>query len=246
MFSALGEPLLHPRFSEACHLVKRFGYHLIVTTNGSLLKEEYKNLPIDELYISLQTPTKRSFKLRNAGNLKFEDYLNNICDFAKEVPYFTSLYLLTENKLAFPNYKDFISKQNKEKSFKIIEKIGKKINPHFKINLGKNDNLPRFINISHHVYFYFKHLVARKNCWVPRHLKLEEARSIPNCGYYKHHINILSNGEITVCCSDYDGELSLGNIKKESLKKIYFRKERNIDLAKFPFCKKCMGRLVPK
>ncbi len=246
MFSAFGEPMLHPQFSEACRLVKKYGYHLIVTTNGSLLNEETKNLPIDELYIRLETVTKRSFRLRNAGNLKLGDYLNKVCDFAKEVPFKTTLYFLKENRKAFPNYKDFISTKDKKKSIKLLENIGKKINPDFKVFLDNFDFFPNSIHISPNVKFYFKNLVARPHCWIPEHLNLIESESVPDCGYYKHHINILSNGEVTVCCTDYDGSMSLGNARLESLKKIYGRNKRDINLAVFPICRKCRGTLIPK
>jgi organic radical activating enzyme len=60
---------------------------------------------------------------------------------------------------------------------------------------------------------------------------------------------VLSNGEITCCCVDIEGELSLGNIETISLEEAAKSKKRSI-VMKYPMlfetCRKCKGRLVFK
>jgi MoaA/NifB/PqqE/SkfB family radical SAM enzyme len=60
---------------------------------------------------------------------------------------------------------------------------------------------------------------------------------------------VLSNGEITCCCVDIEGALSLGNIGTISLEEAVKSKKRAI-VMKFPLlfetCRKCKGRLVFK
>jgi organic radical activating enzyme len=241
MFSALGEPMLHPKFGEACRLVKEYGYRLVVTTNGSLLDEKMKDLPIDELYISLQTPTKKSFKLRKAGNLNFEEYAERVFDFVRDVPYQTSIYLFLENKDLFPQYNGLIDRK-KIASIRKIKKLANKAFP----NLRLTKPIPTTVKISPFVNLILRDLYTWSNHVIQKDKRLVKAKSIQSCPYYKHHINILSNGEVSFCCMDFDGKMSLGNIKKESLKGIYARKRRGIDLAEFPFCRICRGTLVPK
>ncbi|MDR0553439.1 MAG: radical SAM protein [Treponema sp.] len=58
---------------------------------------------------------------------------------------------------------------------------------------------------------------------------------------------VLSNGEITCCCIDIEGTLSLGNIETISLEEAAQSKKRAM-VMKFPLlfetCRKCKGRLV--
>jgi MoaA/NifB/PqqE/SkfB family radical SAM enzyme len=239
MFSALGEPLLHPQFGEACRLVKEFGYHLIVTTNGSLLSESIKTCPIDELYISFQTPTEKSFRHRKGGKLEFERYSRKIFNFAKNVPYPTSIYVFRQNRQLFPRFSGLLSKRSK-KTISRLEQLARIINPKFAFDKCIISPL----RISDDVHLIFRDLYTWSNTINPDKKRLAKAKSIPSCPYYKHHINILSNGEVTFCCMDYDGVMSLGNAKRESVGEIYSRRKINIDLACFPFCRRCKGKLV--
>jgi uncharacterized HAD superfamily protein len=58
---------------------------------------------------------------------------------------------------------------------------------------------------------------------------------------------VLSNGEITCCCIDIEGTLSLGNIETTSLEEAAKSKKRAL-VMKFPLlfetCRKCKGRLM--
>ena len=58
---------------------------------------------------------------------------------------------------------------------------------------------------------------------------------------------VLSNGEITCCCVDIEGDLSLGNIEHTSLEEAAKSPKRTF-VMKHPFffeiCRKCKGRLV--
>jgi len=37
------------------------------------------------------------------------------------------------------------------------------------------------------------------------------------CGFALRKVGVLSNGEVTICCPDYDGHTSLGNLHISSL-----------------------------
>lgn len=66
------------------------------------------------------------------------------------------------------------------------------------------------------------------------------------------NITILSNGEVVPCCVDYDGELSMGNARKENkLKKIFnnhayriFRKSFKSANRMHLICRKCSYRSI--
>lgn len=235
MFSALGEPTLHPQFAEACRKLKAAGLHLTVTNNGSKLDKSMYDLPIDELFISLMSPTKESFWARGYET-DYDEYLRNICEFAKDVPYKTTIYLLEENKRLYPQIEGLVTKENR---IETLNRIGQIINPDFKV-----ESIDRqYVWVSPNVVLYLRNL----DPWlvISERPDFLECTDVPYCSYYKHHINVLNNGDVTFCCMDYEGFGVMGNINKESLMDIYKRKPVNIDLTRYEMCRKCKGDICP-
>ena len=81
----MGEPTYHPDFFEILEHTQMEKVAVGLTTNGSTLGGktgkgllEYN---LHQLDISLQTPNKKSFELRNAGSLSFDAYLDGILNF---------------------------------------------------------------------------------------------------------------------------------------------------------------------
>jgi MoaA/NifB/PqqE/SkfB family radical SAM enzyme len=241
MFSHLGEPMLHPKFREACLLVKKYGFRLVVTTNGSLLNGGVNDLPIDELYISFHTPNKKSFKLRHAGSMKFYDYKKSVMNFAASSRMPTCIYLFKKND-TLPRLEGFFDIKSK-KSVGEVERIVRNICPSFDVRKSYNENESP-IPLSHNLSLRFRNLQSFCNTIIPDGMVVVDASSIPRCSCYIHHINILSDGTVTFCCGDMDGSMSTGNIEKEHLHKIYARRKPGADLSKYPFCRRCRGTLV--
>ena len=60
---------------------------------------------------------------------------------------------------------------------------------------------------------------------------------------------ILSNGEVTVCCADYEGKLSVGNIANNTIEDLWqcekIKKIRDINFRRafdeLPICRSCAG-----
>lgn len=72
---------------------------------------------------------------------------------------------------------------------------------------------------------------------------IEEANNF-NCNL-SNSLVVLSNGDITFCCLDYEGELSCGNVATMSIKDALTSEKRNSLLNspdKFSYCRKCFGR----
>jgi radical SAM protein with 4Fe4S-binding SPASM domain len=68
------------------------------------------------------------------------------------------------------------------------------------------------------------------------------------CGYALNNVGVLSNGEVTICCSDYDGKTSLGNLRAESLTSILSSEQARAIREGFqkmkivhPYCQRCIG-----
>lgn len=242
MFSALGEPTLHPRFDEACRMVHKEGYHLVVTTNGSRLRPEMVSLPIDELFISFNTPSPGTYGMKRSP-LPFQGLVGRIRDFVDAVPLFdTCIYFFTENRLHYPEATGLL-RPDDPLSARDFQRLLQEWNPGVEVACP----IPDTIEFHPHVYARLKPFTLWANCNVPSHSALEEAVSIPahTCNFFKHHINILCTGEVSVCCGDYDAAVSLGNVSREPLRKIFQRKYEIRDLAIYSLCRRCKGRVVP-
>ena len=239
MFSALGEPTLHPEFGEACRMVKKAGFRLVVTTNGTRLNEAIRDLPIDELYVSFNTPTPESYALKRGGGPTFDAYVDNLAAFIQSVPlYDTYLYFLTQNLRDYPEAQGFADPKCPVFARR-LEDLLRRIRPGTRVPVP----VPKQMELYANVFVLLKPLTLWVNENLPPHLKLEEATHIPgaSCSYYKHHLNIIASGEVTICCGDSDAALSLGNVQREPLRNIYLRKRADEELAINPLCRKCKG-----
>jgi MoaA/NifB/PqqE/SkfB family radical SAM enzyme len=244
MFSALGEPTLHPEFGEACRMVKKAGHRLVVTTNGSRLNETVRNLPIDELYVSFNTPTPEAYALKRGKGPSFDAYVENLAAFVQGVPlYDTYIYFLTQNLRDYPGAVGFVDPESPEFARR-LEDLLRQIRPGVRVPVP----IPKQMELYSNVFVLLKPLTLWVNENLPAHLVLEEATRIPgaSCSYYKHHLNIIATGEVTICCGDSDAALSLGNVRSEPLRDIYLRKRADAELAQNPLCRKCKGCVRPR
>jgi MoaA/NifB/PqqE/SkfB family radical SAM enzyme len=242
MFSALGEPTLHPEFAEACRLVARHGFHLIVTTNGTRLSPAMRDLPIDELFVSFNTPTPEAYALKRGAGPGFDAYVENLAAFVQSVPlYDTYIYLFSENRRDFPEARGFV-RPGDPASARQLEALLRRIEPSVEVPTP----IPAYLEIYSNVIVALKPFTLWANCNVPPHLTVQEATSIPahTCNFYKHHLNILSDGAVTLCCGDYDGGMRIGNVRDEPLSAIWAKKRPDSDLADHPFCRRCKGKVV--
>lgn len=243
MFSALGEPTLHPQFDEACRMVHKAGYHLVVTTNGTRLRPEMVALPIDELFISFNTPSPSAYEMKRSP-VALPKLVAGIRDFVEAVPLFdTCIYFFTENRLHYPGATGLI-RPDDPVSARHFQRLLREWNPDIEVGCP----IPDTIEIQPHVYARLKPFTLWANCNIPAHLSVEEAVSIPSqtCNFYKHHINILCDGTVSLCCGDYDASGSLGNVGAEPLRKIFLRKYDTPDLAVHSLCRRCKGKVIAK
>lgn len=239
MFSALGEPTLHPEFEEACRMVKKHGYHLIVTTNGTRLRESMRELPINELFISFNTPTEQSYALKRGKGPGFAEYVGRLSDFLNSVPlYDTYLYFLTENRRDYPHAQGFVDLSSRDFANRLEDLLR-----HFRPGICLEIPIPERIELYSNVSVILKPLTSWVNTNLAPGLLLREASFIrgDECSYYKHQLNIIASGEVTICCGDHDASLSLGNVQRESLSDIYAKKRPDSNLARNNLCRLCKG-----
>ncbi|MBI4686746.1 MAG: radical SAM protein [Nitrospirae bacterium] len=268
-FHVMGEPTLHPDFFEILEHAKKEGADIGLTTNGAGLGGKTGNRLLDyrfhQIDISLQTPDEQSFALRKAGRLSFESYLNGILSFFSS---YQRLHNDTIFKFRFLNTR-FPKKEIEKRTGLPIRVISStdELRETFRYwagriydmigvgDKGKEESLKRISSLSAYrwnvceVYpnVFFETYIL--NDW--GHAFDKGAIRNGWAGYcfgMQDHFAILYNGDVTLCCMDFDGHTVIGNLNKSSLKEVLssewlgrilngFRKFRIVH----PYCKRCLG-----
>ena len=236
----LGEPLGHTALKEILDHCEKAKLKVNLSTNGVLLKNPEK-------YALLFHPCLRqiNFSLHSFDSNfevdKLSAYLEAIFRFTEEV---------AEKKLdLFINYrlwnfqstdtksaanKNLVPKTNALILSAIEERFQKKINPELDLRQRKG------FRIQDKVFLHFDTQFE----WPS--LKNPFRSKTGFCYGLESHIGILADGTVVPCCLDYAGEISLGNIFKNSLEEILLSEKAQNMVAGFKkrelreeLCQKC-------
>ncbi len=200
-FVGQGESILHPKAIEYIKIAKENGIIVHLTTNGSLLDEEMMieliNSKLDSIKFSFQGVDANGYKqLRQKDN--FEELLGKIellCQLRgnNEFPYITiGTSVTNESKEQVEAFR--------ERCADICDKVEVGITTLEFIELNK-----------------VKDKNARKEL---ENMKEEQNRIKKRyvcCPQIFDTIAVRWNGDITACCADLDGVMTLGNIGKQSI-----------------------------
>lgn len=147
----------------------------------------------------------------------FEDYLSDIFNFSDN------------NKNTYINYRLWANTKYFNKFIKELENKYK-----VKIDLNKINN-----TLSDNVFLNFK----KEFVW-PQNSNVDNYEG--PCYALSDHIAILSDGAVTACCLDVDGDLNFGNIFTDSLENILkssrfikMKQELKNGIRKNKLCQKC-------
>lgn len=188
-----GEPLLHSKFDEILSICDENSVNLKITTNGTLLAKRKD--------ILLKHNIKQiSISLHSENNLPnyFEDVFNTSDELSKKTTIVYRIWTLPT--LNFD---------------KISTKIVDKIINHYKLDDDVIDKIKheKATKIAQNIYldknYEFK--------WPKVNSKKSD---VGTCLGTRDHIGILSDGNVTPCCLDSDGIVSLGNIFESNLEDI--------------------------
>ena len=192
-FHLMGEPLLHPQLGELLAIAGELGFRVIITTNGTLLKEAAPLLlsadALHRVNISLQS-------FEGSGGQDMESYMSAVCSFTKalaEKGGLCSLRLWNEGGA---------NSRNGE----IISLLEKHFPPPWE-DCTKNLRLAPRVFLEHGDKFDWPDLSA-------------EEREVRFCYGLRDQIGILCDGTVVPCCLDSEGSIALGNIHRESLDSI--------------------------
>lgn len=263
-FHILGEPFIYPQIIDALCYAKEKGLKLDLTTNGSLLNHEVVkkliNMPVDKLCISIETTDAKEHEYRGSS-ISFDKYYKTILETIRmiyksnasidlELPLmntFSKKYFEFDKTIRM----DYDKKDYDEKIayfiFDIYSAIDMtvdedKIRSQLKVI---NKNKPITLRIAKNIKIFVQPLADWGNAFTSKKIY---PLKYGMCGYGLKNIGILNNGEVTICCVDYDGKTSIGNLYNESLSDV-LSSQRALDIqAGFdklkivdPYCQYCLG-----
>ena len=112
-----------------------------------------------------------------------------------------------------------------------------------------NLNHPQLVQLDEHVTVYVQPFADWGNAFTARRIY---PAKIGFCGYALQNVGVLNNGEVTICCADYDGKTSLGNLRAESLGALLWSERVRAIREGFermqvvrPYCQRCIGGTNP-
>jgi radical SAM protein with 4Fe4S-binding SPASM domain len=202
-----GEPLLHPKIDELLDLSYEKGFHVNLTTNGTLLNKAkhriFKKPALRQINFSLH-----SFD-GHEGSTNREEYITSILSFAKEAVEQSDLLI----SLRLWNLdQDNATNAERNRNRQTLEYIEHAFNLDYKIEekfiRGKG------LKISDRIYLNQDHEFK----WP----KLTEAEDEGKgfCHALRNQAAILVDGTVVPCCLDGEGVINLGNIHQTAFSDI--------------------------
>ncbi len=231
----LGEPLLHPDFSQLLGISQRYGMRVNLTTNGTLLGRHHNTL--------LTGPALRqiSISLHSLAQLEQENadtYLQDIITFAGTASATTSLYI----SLRLWNLHYEKTEQETDWNNWLLERL----TAAFTRSTIRAEDLQaeRGIPLAPRVF------LNPEDQFDWPHPGAPDLGRKGYCRGGRDHLAVLVDGTVVPCCLDADGLLALGNIRQQPLEAILdgprarqiregFAQQRVVE----PLCRRCTYRL---
>lgn len=219
-FHLMGEPLCHPRLNRFLELAGESGFKVILTTNGTLLRKQQEillNAPaLHKINISLH-----AFEA-NDLSVPFSDYLRDCFSFGTAAE--------GKKLVVYRLWNGGGANQKNEEILQSMETFFPKP--------WKEER--RGTRIGDRVYLEY----GDKFDWPD--LNAPDGGQQVYCYGLRDQIGILCDGTVVPCCLDHEGDISLGNLFRESMEEI-LQKPRTIAIregfarrtASEELCRKC-------
>jgi len=266
-FHVMGEPLLHPRFFEILDWAISLNLPVGLTTNGALLSpgtiQKLAERDLHQVDISLQTPDAASFFATRGTRIDFENYRAGLLDFlaacqARTSPPIFKIRIMTtrfarkmREQLHIP---DFMGDADalRRSILEWTELIHRRLN-HNSIDrarlLQKISKISihawNVIEISPRIFVETYVLTDWGNAFSPDGI-IEAQHGY--CFGMRDHFAILHSGDVVLCCVDFDGKTSIGNLRDARLSEILESPELEKIMRGFksgklvhPHCRRCLG-----
>jgi len=268
--SLMGEPLLHPQVLTIAEHGVRLGIPIHLITNLSLLTPEHLrhllDLPIAHLALSLQTPSRKDFRLKGAPDrFALEESMQVVEQAVRtkleaKSPTEISIHLLTtrlerprgitllegtRERLALA--KDF---RERARSWATDYGLPDPPKPPIREPLSFWLGLDGFVPLLPGVALCFKRATLWANTLLVDGAEVEP-RGNGTCQLALDTLGILWDGSLTLCCLDFDGVLGFGNVSGRTISEVLQSDAYQNLRSAFaqghltqPFCQRCRGRVA--
>lgn len=219
-FHLMGEPLCHPQLEEFLNISHKFGFKVIITTNGTLLPQT------QDILLSAPALHKINISLHafeaNDIPVPFQTYLSNCFRFGQAAG---------GQKLVV--YRLWNQGGADELNAQILEQMA----TFFPENWVRERQGTR---LAHRTYLEY----GDKFDWPDLSASVENAPQF--CYGLRDQLGVLCDGTVVPCCLDHEGDIALGNLFRQELDEIleseraqsiyegFSRKE-----AVAPLCRRC-------
>lgn len=262
LFHLMGDPLLHPEIMALVRYAVQRTKKQNLVTNGSLFTpasiQECYETQLTHLSISYFTPTPALFPMRNARHITFHHYQQTIHAVVQrkfEQGFDTHLRLFYPNiNLASFNWEDRPFEPLTKQTIReiahgwadVVAAMGiqpNRLSPDALRHWHWNKRFSIFVTDE------FEIVIKPIHNWHNSHHPVRRA-PIGKCALVlnREQVGILWNGDVVLCCGDYNGETTYGNIHTQTLHDVLNSENYHNIIQRFakgmiPFdlCKRCLG-----
>ena len=193
-FHLMGEPLCHPLLGQFLDLAGEYGFKVILTTNGTLLKKQQQML-LDSPGLHKVNISVHSFEA-NEATVPFRKYLADCFSFGQEAQ--------GKKIVTFRLWNQGGADKRNEEILNYLSEYFPKPWHHES----------RGIRIGQKVFLEY----GDKFDWPD--LQNEEGTDSIFCYGLRDQIGILCDGTVVPCCLDHEGDIALGNLFRQDLDEI--------------------------
>ncbi|MBT6087428.1 MAG: tetratricopeptide repeat protein [Rhodospirillaceae bacterium] len=279
MLHLMGEPTLHPKLYEILAYGKSKGIRTELVTNGSALVAKTVPKLLNNLHgtviASLMTPTRESYVTRGDVGLKWDRYIDNfrllirehLTRLARGEPTqyeITMRVMVTKDSKGRVNILESVDdiRDNWDEWCSLTAEIEKElglepfprpdVDPDRVLSAaGDGTHSKYLLQRGHALSFWSAFTFANTRVGDDYELKTQEEEVERFCKHPFLDVGVLWNGDVTMCCMDYDAQLTVGNVNDTTLEAVMTSdaaadlRESMYSLHTLPeFCRQCQARPV--
>ena len=274
----MGEPTLHPKLIEILSFAASINVKTELVTNGSTLVAKVVPQILDALYgtivASHMTPTEETYHFRGKVGLSWDRYISNIrlllreymkrlangknirneiqlrVMITKDTASNVSIIESSEQALALlTEWSDFTAEVERELGLPPF----KRRQPNVDVLLRRGRQALKKYRLQRGIVLTFWDAFTFANTRVSDNYDLQTREETVFCPHPFKDFGVLWNGDVTLCCMDYDGQLKVGNIKDDSIETVMQSEAaRNLRASMLgrrplpPVCRTCQARPVKR
>lgn len=219
-FHLMGEPLCHPELSRFLSLAQAYGFRVILTTNGTLLKRQ-KDILLNAPALHKINISLHAFEA-NDLSVPFSDYLDGCFSFGKAA---------RGGPLVV--YRLWNHGGEDERNVEILKAMGR-VFPKPWITERRGTRIADRVYLEYGDKFDWPDLAA------------QEGSTDVFCYGLRDQLGVLCDGTVVPCCLDHEGDIALGNLLEQSMEEILSSPRAQMLYNSFsrreaaePLCRRC-------